>query len=178
MGPKRAGFEQAMLKVFDRLDDYIDSKKNDEAADTVRCRPNPTNVEMRMRERQLEAVIRHYKKELSEWDLVSGELEGLSQRQKSQTTNPVVPKMTSETQGVIDIAAAAKTAVENYVLQADHMRHILRKLETRQQRTSDDVCNVADTLNAKAFDGIGIAAEGTAPLVLQASNRPVFATPK
>lgn len=144
----REEYEKVMLNVLEANDAAVQSATKEGSALASRRRTNPTEVELRKRLRQLEAVVDSYKNEREEWERAQAELPQLSKLLCKEL--PPVPPLERLT-GAVDpsaVALSAKAAVEMYVLHTDHMTHVLKGLESRQRQTNSFVTSVADSINA------------------------------
>lgn len=145
---EREEFEESMLRVMDHL--QTQAEANAETAenhqDSRKYKPNPANEELAKREAQLETIVASYKKELAQWEAVQGSAE---QDEINAVELPEAPQLAdSETvRNVDEVLASSTKAVESFILQTDHIRAVLKQLESRNRATKTRVREIAAKLN-------------------------------
>lgn len=155
---EREQFEEATLKVSDFLDALVTDIQSTGASFVEMRKPNPMTAELEQQAVQLEEIIKNYKVELEKWESV-----------EKESTKPVeVPSITdvpdaelpAECPDPAELMKTSADAIESYILQTDHLRNILRKLENRNRETHSRVQAVAVALNSRVMSEFGQRADG------------------
>lgn len=145
---EREEFEESTLRVMDHLQTQAEANAEtlENHQNAGKYKPNPANEELAKREAQLKAIVASYKKDLAHWEAVQGSAE---QDEISAVELPEAPQLAdSETvRNVDEVLASSTRAVESFILQTDHIRAVLKQLESRNRVTKTRVRDIAVKLN-------------------------------
>lgn len=153
---EREEFEESMLRVLDHLQTQAEASGEDSEnpQHSSKYTPNPANDELAKREAQLKAIVSSYEKELAQWEAVQGSAE---QAEISAVELPEAPKLAeSETvHNVDEVLTSSTKAVESFILQTDHIRAVVKQLESRNRKTKTCIQDIAAKLNDRVMTEFG-----------------------
>lgn len=156
---EREKFEEAMLQVSDFLQKHVSEMAESDESVSRRTRENPKNVELQKREILLAEVIKNYEAELGGWENAKSACREMNQDELGELPD----KMEGDLSGFPkpdDVFSSSARAVESYVLQTDHMLHMLKNLEYRNKKTYSRVHAIAVALNERVRKEFGADTTG------------------
>lgn len=158
---RRKAFEESVRKVLDRIGSH---KENTVVTDrnANKYTSNPTNKQLEIREKQLTAVIASYERELEEWKRVQAAAKR-DPVSAVQPAEPLDPAKLEEVANVDKVLESSTKAIEAYILQTDHIRSMLTKIESRNRETKSRVREIASKLNDQVLVEFGNSDKG--PLI-------------
>lgn len=154
---RRKAFEESMRRVLDHIESHKDNLTGADG-NMDKYNTNPTNKRLEIREKQLKAVIAGYERELQEWKNVqaTAERDPISAVQPAEPPNPA---KLDDVANVNEVLESSTKAVEAYILQTDHMRSMLTKVECRNRETKSRVREIASKLNDRVLAEFGNSGE-------------------
>lgn len=145
---EREEFEESMLRVLDYLQSKSEANTEDlnNPQNSDKYKSNPANDELEKREAQLKAIAASYEKELAQWEAVQGNAE------QAEITAAELPEASDDAKlesiaNVDEVLASSTRAVEAYILQTDHIRAVVKQLESRNRKTKTCIQDIASRLN-------------------------------
>lgn len=155
---ERQQFEKGMLQASNYLSKFVPEMIDSDECVSKKTRPNPMNDEMRKRNAQLEEVANNYELEFAKWESVEQDASSL------QSIAPPLPTAedAENLEGLPDpekLVQSSREAIENYILQTDHMWTQLKVLQKRNRETHSKVQAMASALNKEVMQEFGSKTE-------------------
>lgn len=131
----------------------LDCLRNDTKTEKAYA-PNPVNKTLSEREAQLKIIVASYEKELKQWEHIRGvaEQESKLSIDLPESAPLVTPPIIAEVENVL---AVSTRAVESYILQTDHFRSSLKRIESRNRSNQVRVTELAASLNDRVMAEFG-----------------------